>query len=75
MHKYEYVEAVNLYETNLNFTDASDKDIRNLAFCCIQMNNTEKATKYLFKLVERGSATQDDLKIYADLPRRKYDGL
>ncbi|NLL29079.1 MAG: OmpA family protein [Bacteroidales bacterium] len=75
MHKYEYVEAVNLYETNLNFTDASDKDIRNLAFCCIQMNNTEKATKYLFKLVERGSATQDDLKIYADLLKQegKYD--
>jgi len=75
MNKYEYAKAAELYETKLNFAKASDKDIRNLAYCYIHMNNTEKAVKYLASLIEKGSATQNDLKIYADLLKQegRYD--
>lgn len=71
MNKYEYAKAANLYETKLNFAKASDKDLRNITFCYLQMNDIPKAEKHLGNLVKRASADEKDLKLYADLLKQE----
>jgi|BioPla2DNA2_1021312.scaffolds.fasta_scaffold03985_3 outer membrane protein OmpA-like peptidoglycan-associated protein/tetratricopeptide (TPR) repeat protein len=75
MDKYEYSKAAKLYEARATIGKASDTDIRNLTECYLQLNDTKNAEKQMSKLVEKASANQEDLKLYADLLKieGKYD--
>lgn len=67
MQKYEYFKAIDTYQEHFKSHQATPKEIRNITYCYMQINDNKSAEKWLGKLVNTVDATAEDIKIYADL--------
>lgn len=67
MNKYEFVEAIESYQQHFATHPATPKEIRNITYCYMQVNDTKLAEKWLEKLVNSSDATAEDVLIYANL--------
>jgi len=69
MNKYEFVKAIETYQEHFKAHSATPQELRNITYCYMQVNDTKSAVKWLEKLISGGSATSEDVLIYADLLR------
>lgn len=67
MQKYEYSEAIETYQKYFKSHAASPKEIRNITYCYMQINDAKSAVSWLEKLINTNDATSEDIMIYADL--------
>ena len=67
MQKYEYFEAIETYHQLFKKQPATSKEIRNITYCYMQINDTKSAVEWLEKLLSTNEATGEDIMIYADL--------
>ncbi len=67
MQKYEYFEAIETYHQLFKKHSATPKEIRNITYCYMQINDAKSAVEWLEKLINTNEATAEDIMIYADL--------
>lgn len=67
MRRYEYFAAIETYQAHFKTHPATTKEIRNITYCYMQINDTKSAEKWLEKLVNSADAAADDVMTYADL--------
>ncbi|MDD3860176.1 MAG: hypothetical protein PHW83_08250, partial [Bacteroidales bacterium] len=67
MQKFDYVKAIDMYLNHFIINKPNDTDIRNMSYCYIKINDTKNAEIWLSKVIQSGSATSEDIIIYADL--------
>lgn len=64
---FEYVKAIALYKDMFTRTNPESEDIRNLAYCYLQTNNTNEAIEWISKLATVQNPARKDVLIYAHL--------
>ncbi len=67
MERYQYVKAIETYQDHFNSHPATSKEIRNITYCYMQINDTKSAVSWLGKLIDTNEATVEDVMIYAEL--------
>jgi outer membrane protein OmpA-like peptidoglycan-associated protein/tetratricopeptide (TPR) repeat protein len=67
MQKYEYSEAIETYQEYFKAHAATPKEIRNITYCYMQINDAKSAVSWLEKLINTNDVTTEDVMIYADL--------
>ncbi|MDD2634087.1 MAG: OmpA family protein [Bacteroidales bacterium] len=67
MQKYEYFKAIETYQQRFEKHPATSKEIRNVTYCYMQVNDTKSAVKWMEKLVNTSDVKAEDIMIYADL--------
>jgi len=67
MNLFEYQKAIDLYKGHFKVVAPKISDMRNLAECYIQVNNTKDALEWMGKIASSDSSTADDIIKYAKL--------